>query len=68
MLLRIRLNPQYFDELIIISTMIPLKNILIQKIEALTEANYEYLFALHRHYHANPELTMFEFNTAARQA
>jgi len=52
----------------IISTIMLLKNMLIQKIEALTEANYEYLFALHRHYHANPELTLFEFNTAARQA
>ncbi len=43
-------------------------NPLIKKVEALTESNYDYLFDLHKHYHANPELTLLEFNTAARQA
>ncbi|NUN99584.1 MAG: amidohydrolase [Saprospiraceae bacterium] len=43
-------------------------NALIQKIETLTEANYDELFELHKHYHANPELTLLEFNTSVRQA
>lgn len=38
------------------------------KVEAFTRLQLEELLTLHFHYHANPELSLKEFNTARRQA
>lgn len=46
----------------------PLPSSLLAQIEAFTTEQYEDLFALHRHYHAHPELSLQEYLTAARQA